>query len=63
VKSEFTIRQKFLGIPEAQAFFSLSRAMLYKLRERGKIKFYHLGAKPYVKVEELESLIESGAEK
>ena len=51
---------EFVTIQQAQDLFGLSRSYLYKLRYERKIFHYELGQRTYIKVAELNDLIQQG---
>lgn len=51
------INQSFLPLSKVQELYGVSKDFLYKLRREQGLKIWHLGSKPFVKPEDLESLM------
>lgn len=51
---------QFITLKQAQELYGMSRTTLYRLRHERKIFHYLLGDKTYIKVAELDDLIERG---
>ena len=51
---------EYITIKQAQELYGLSRSYLYKLRYDRRIFHYSLGEKTFIKVSELNALIEAG---
>lgn len=53
-------KSQFITLVQAQEVFSIKETTLWKLRKDGLIKTYKLGKKKFVKLNEIEKLIEEG---
>jgi hypothetical protein len=57
---QLVVKPGFLSINQITAVYGLSRSYLYQLRYERKILHYELGSRTFIKVAELEDLIERG---
>jgi hypothetical protein len=60
---EVTFKSQFIPVDFAMKLFGLSRSYLYKLRQKGKINHYHVGARTFVSITEIEALIAKSIDK
>ena len=51
------VQVKFVSLKQTQEIFGVSRSFLYQLKSKGKLKFYHVESKPFIKISEFEDLM------
>lgn len=51
------MKTKFVSLRQALELFDISRSFLYQLKRKGKLKFYYIESKPFIKVEDFEALM------
>lgn len=49
-------KTNFLSLNETAKAYGFSRHFLYQLKDQGKLKFYYINTKPFIKIDEFESL-------
>lgn len=61
--TELVFRPDYLPVNLITKFYGISRAYLYQLKYQRKISHYELGSRTFIKVSELEDLIQRGMKK
>lgn len=51
------MKTNFISIAQTMQAFGISKSFLYQLRKKGKLKFYYVETKPFIKVEDFEDLM------
>lgn len=57
-KPKSTVEKRYARIHECKEMFGISRATVYRMKDRGQIRIFKVGSVSLVKVAELEELIE-----